>query len=147
MHFALECCFQIALRATELGYCLRDGFPQLRQFLRSKQNEGNQENDDHFLHANWSHRMPSFASNDSKGDWDESLLARDRQGLGQAVAPRPIWALAAASGDWACPIPPASPVDGPIFRAWCAGSFQRLAPDPQCSGSAPPLARLRAPAP
>src|SRR5690242_9113867 len=106
MHFALECCFQIALRATELGYCLRDGFPQLRQFLRSKQNEGNQENDDHFLHANWSHRMPSFASNDSKGDWDESLLARDRQGLGQAVAPPAYLGIGRSQRRLGVPHPP-----------------------------------------
>src|SRR6266404_8049404 len=78
MHFALECCFQIALRATELSDCLRDGFSQLRQLLRSKQNEGNQENNDHFLHADWSHTVPSFAPNDSKGDteWRTPLVDR-----------------------------------------------------------------------
>jgi len=50
--------------------------------------------------------MPSFASNDSKGDWDESLLARDRQGLGQAVAPPAYLGIGRSQRRLGVPHPP-----------------------------------------
>ena len=73
------------------------GLSQLRQLLRSKQNEGNQENDDHFLHANWSHTCPPSLL----------MIAKAPQGSG-----------ASALGERPAP----SPADGPSFRAWSADS-------------------------
>src|ERR1035437_6602090 len=123
LHFALDCCLKIALRATELGYCLCQRFPQLRQFLRSKQNEGNQENDDHFLHADWSHTCPPSFPIIAKGLRGERCPSRARSTCDP------------------------NPADARAFRVWYGDSFRSSRWGPQCWGFARSPARPPAPAP
>ena len=58
LHFALERRFQIARSAAEFGHRFPDRPPQFWKLLGPKQNEGDDEDDDHLLYANRTHRVP-----------------------------------------------------------------------------------------
>ena len=58
LHFAVERIFQLVSSAAEFGERFTDCLAEFGQFFWSENDKRHDKDDDHFLNANWAHRIP-----------------------------------------------------------------------------------------